>query len=297
MKILIIYFTGTFNTLYLVNKIKERLIKEDSTNEITTFAIDIDSKRVDLSFYELIIFSYPIYAFNMPKIFIKYIKKLKFLPNKKYIIAKQSGEPISFNNSSSYPLISLIKRNKGTLLNEYHFLMPYNIHFRYPDNFIKELFNYDKKLLEILIYELKNNIVTKIKKNLIYSINSNIFKIQRLGGTINSYLYKIDYSKCIHCNKCINNCPTHNIFLNKDNKLRFKHNCLMCMRCSFYCPKDAINIGFLKKWKINGAYDLDKITKDRSLKGDYLINNHKGFYSLFPKKIEKINNLYNKYFN
>ena len=72
MKILIIYFTGTFNTLYLVNKIKERLIKEDSTNEITTFAIDIDSKRVDLSFYELIIFSYPIYAL----ICLKYLSSI-----------------------------------------------------------------------------------------------------------------------------------------------------------------------------------------------------------------------------
>ena len=63
---------------------------------------------------------------------------------------------------------------------------------------------------------------------------------------------------------CIKNCPMNNIFKNKKGKIKFKHNCMMCMRCSFFCPKDAINIGFLQwwGWKVNGAYDFKNILKN-----------------------------------
>lgn len=294
MKAIIIYFTGTYNTLFLANKIKNKL-EEHNLYNVDLFSIDINSKIINLKNYDLIIFSYPIYAFNMPRIFEKYIKKIKLLPGKKYIIAKQSGEPLGLNNSSSYKLINKIKRNKGILINEYHFLLPYNIHFRYDDNFIKELFNYNDKLLSILYYELNNNIIIKIKKNYFYSFNSFIFKIQRLGGPINSIFYKVDYKKCIKCNLCINNCPTKNIEIIK-NKIKFHKNCEMCMRCSFFCPTNAIKIGMLEGWKVNGRYELEKIDNDNTLKGDFLKNHNSKFYKLFPKKIKKINDLYESYF-
>ena len=273
MKTLIIYFTGTYNTKYLVEKIKERFQKEE-LGEITTFSIDGFSKPISLSSYDLIIFSYPIYAFNTPIIFDRFVKKLHFHEKQKVIIAKQSGEPLKLNNSSSYSLIRKINREKAILLGEYHFLMPYNIHFRYEDNFIKELFNYK-----------------------FYAFNSFIFKIQRLGGPVNSYFYKVDYSKCIMCKKCIKECPVNNITIDlKTNKIKFNNHCLMCMRCSFFCPKDAISIGMLQSWKVNGKYDLAKIENDSSLNGDYLSSHKTKFFKLFPKAINNINNLYKKYF-
>ena len=297
MKTLIIYFTGTYNTKYLVEKIKERFQKEE-LGEITTFSIDGSSKPISLSSYDLIIFSYPIYAFNTPIIFDRFVKKLHFHKNQKVIIAKQSGEPLKLNNSSSYSLIRKINREKAILLGEYHFLMPYNIHFRYDDNFIKELFNYNNKLLDILIYEYKNKIIRKVKYNLFYAFNSFIFKIQRLGGPLNSYFYNVDYSKCVMCKQCINECPVNNITIDLNtNKIKFNNHCLMCMRCSFFCPKDAISIGMLQSWKVNGKYDLAKIENDSSLNGDYLSSHKTKFFKLFPKAINNINNLYKKYFS
>ncbi len=296
MKTLIIYFTGTYNTKYLVEKIKERFTKE-SLGEVEFLPIDGTSSSSSLNSYDLIFFSYPIYAFNTPIIFDRFIKRIKLNKNQKVIIAKQSGEPIVLNNSSSYSLIRKIKKDKAKLLSEYHFLMPYNIHFRYEDDFIKELFIYNEKLLDILVYELKNNIVRKVKYNPLLAFNSFVFKIQRLGGPVNSYFYRVDYTKCILCQKCINECPINNItFDNNKKKIIFHHHCLMCMRCSFFCPKDAINIGMLQKWKVNGKYDLSRIDKESLLKGDYLKTHKTKFFKLFPKVILKINSLHDKYF-
>lgn len=297
MKCLIIYFTGTYNTRYLVEKIKDRL-EQEKLFAVDTFSIDGKSLKSDLKGYELIILSYPIYAFNAPIIFDKFVRSLNFNPNQNIIIAKQSGEPLFLNNSSSYTLIRKIKKDKAKLLNEYHFLMPYNIHFRYDDNFIKELFIYNKKLLDIMVYELKNKIVRKIKYNPILAFNTFLFKIQRLGGPVNSYFYKVDYSKCIMCQKCIKECPVSNITLDKKTgKIKFQNKCLMCMRCSFYCPKDAISIGMLQSWKVNGGYDLKRIENDSTLNGNYLSTHKSKFFKLFHKPIDKINKLHHKYFN
>ena len=69
------------------------------------------------------------------------------------------------------------------------------------------------------------------------------------------------------------------------------------MRCSFNCPTNAIKIGFLESWKVNGEYKLSEIDKNDELKGDYLLTHKTNFFKLFPKQINKINKLYDKYFN
>ena len=301
MNTLIIYFTGTFNTRYLVTKIKDRLTKLNSNFKVDTLEVNKNSLIKDLSSYELIFFSYPIYAFNVPSLFIKYLKKLKFnnLKNTKYIIAKQSGETFAINNASSNEIYNLLKfkfKINVKDINEYHFILPYNIHFKFNDNFIKEILNYDKKLLEIMIYDLKNNISNvKLKTNFIYNFASYLFRIQRLGGYINSYFYKVDYSKCSRCYKCINICPIENIVLDqKTNKIKFNNKCLMCMRCSFYCPKDAINIGLLNSWKVNGKYDLERINNDSNIDSNYIFKQKKFFFKGYYKVINKINKRYDE---
>ncbi len=292
---IIIYFSGTGNTAFLSSLIKERL-ENENLYEMEFFSISKDSKIIDLSCFDLIIFSYPIYAFNAPVIFDKYIKKLNFLNNKKYYILKQSGESLVLNNSSSSYLKKRLKKSKVKIDGEYHFLLPYNIHFRYDDEFVKELYFYNQKLMDIFIYELKNNIVHKIKSNLLIYLNSKIFKIQRLGGPLNSYFYKVDYSKCIRCNRCVNECPTNNIVI-KNNKYKFKNKCIMCMRCSFNCPKDAVNIGMLNGRRVNGGYDYKRIINDSNIKGEYLKNHNKGFYKIFKKIIKENDKKYNEYFS
>ncbi len=294
LKAVIIYFSGTGNTHFLATLIKDRLNKE-ILYETDLVSIDSETEVVDLNPYDLIIFSYPIYAFNTPIIFDKYLKKLKLPSDKKYYILKQSGESLSLNNSSSYYIKRKLRKFKVKLSGEYHFLLPYNIHFRYEDEFVKEIYNYDQKLLDIFIYELKNNIDRKLKSNPFIYLDSLFFKIQRLGGPVNSYFYKIDYSKCINCGLCLSSCPTKNI-IKENDKYKFKNKCIMCMRCSFNCPKDAINIGMLNGWRVNGKYDFNRIINSNEIKGEYLKYHQKGFYKIFNKAFKNINEIHDKYF-
>ena len=294
MKVLFIYYTGTYNTRLLSNQLKNELEKKG--DKVDTVEINVETEIVDTSGYDLIGFSYPIYGFNSPLPFNKYVRKLKFNKNQKYFIYKNSGETLAMNNASSRILIRIMNRQKVKFVGEYHFVMPYNIHFPFEKEFVKQILEYNKKLMAIMLYNLDNGIIFKIKSNVIYNIAAFFVGIQKIGGNVNSFLYKVDMNKCVNCNKCVNTCPHNNIYI-KNDKIKFHHHCDMCMRCSFFCPTNAIKIGFLEGWKVNGEYKFKEIEKDDSIDSNYITKNSKGFYKCFIKTFDFIDKEYNKIFN
>ena len=288
---MLIYYTGTYNTRYLTNQLKEKLVERGDI--VDTVKINANTPLVDTSSYELIGFSYPIYGFNSPLPFNKYVKKLKFNRSQKYFIYKNSGETLAMNNASSRILIRIMKRRKVKFIGEYHYVMPYNIHFPFENEFVKQILIYNNKLMTVMLHNLDNGIVFKIKSNIIYNVAAFFVGIQKIGGNVNSFLYKVDNKKCIKCNKCVNTCPHNNVYI-KNGKIKFHHHCDMCMRCSFFCPTNAINIGFLEGWKVNGAYHFDKILNDPTINSNYITNESKGFYKCFIKTFDFIDKEYNK---
>ena len=296
MKALLLYVTGTFNTKFLAEEIKRRLLR-NGYEAIDLFEVKGDSKPISLDKYDLIGLGYPIYAFNSPRMFNKYLNKLTYNRKAKYFIFKQSGESFKYNNASSRTIKHILKKNKCELINEHHYLLPYNIHFRFEDSLVKQVLEYDDVLLDNFIYELNHHINTVIKSNFFYNMNSVIYSIQRLGGPINGPLYKVDEKKCTKCNLCISICPKKNIERKPNGKMVFHNKCEMCMRCSFLCPHDAISIGFLKGWKVNGAYNLNAIKNDDSIKGDYIKGGEKGFFSCYKKTFDEANRIHQEYYN
>lgn len=292
MKILLIYYTGTFNTRYLTNKIADEFIKDN--NEITKIEIDNNTKTIDTTTYDLIGFGYPIYAFNSPMPFNQYIRKLSFKKNQRYFIYKDSGETLKTNNASSRVIKRIFNKFKMKCIGEYHYIMPYNIRFPFPKQFIKEILVYDQKLLTIMFYNFKHNIVKTLKSSFINNTSSVALSIQKPGANLNSFFYTVDNDKCIRCLKCVKECPTNNIKL-IDNKITFSHNCNMCMRCSYYCPNQAIKIGMLENWKVCDYYNLDEIEKCEYV--PYINENSKGFYKCFIKTFKQIDKEYNSIIN
>ena len=295
MKYLLIYYTGTFNTRHLTNKVKERLI--NLGNEVTTYEIDpLNNETINLNSYDTIGIGYPIYGFNAPRPLLKFLKKQHFKKGQKVFVYKNSGETYHANDASSINILKKAKREKALFQNEYHFIYPYNIHFRFDEHLIKEMLEMNELLLDILEKELNENIPNIKKYTIIPRIITFFVKLQFIGGPVNSYFYKINPNKCVECGLCIKNCPTKNIYINKNGKIKFHHNCLMCMRCSLYCPKDAIKIGFLDSWRVNKPYNFTEIEKiknnERIIKEDT-----KGFFKCYIETYKTIENRHNELFN
>lgn len=295
MKITIIYFTGTYNTRFLANKLKN--IFNDG-NEIQLIELEKSTEVIDLNDTDLLFVGYPIYGFNSQTLLSSYLRKAKkkLREGKKidYIIFKNSGETYAINNASSRVIKRILSKKHFNLLSEYHFPMPYNIHFPFSNNLIKQIINYNEKQFEILKYNFDNNISHKIKSNIIYDICSFVVSIQKVGGFVNSFFYKVKSDSCIKCLKCVNICPMNNIYINKKGKIKLHHNCLMCMRCSFFCPTDAFRIGFINSWRVSNYYDLKKIENDDSIEANFITSKTKGFYKCYIKTFNDIDEEYKK---
>jgi len=290
MKCLLIYYTGTFNTRFVTNKLKARL--DDEGWDTSVHEIDpLNNQRLDLAPFDIIGLGYPIYGYCAPWPFLKFIRAQKFPKGIKAFIYKNSGETEHANDASSKYILRKLRRDGVVTRNEYHFLMPYNIHFRFDEKLVREMFKMDEKLMDILMYELLHEIPNmngfKLWPRLVSSVVS---RPQYIGGDVNSFLYKVDMGKCIGCGKCIANCPTKNIYKDASGTLRFHHHCLMCMRCSLYCPKDAFHIGFLDDWgwKVNGGYDLEKIEKMDEPE-PVITERTTGFFKCYVETYRKIN--------
>lgn len=285
MKCLLLYYTGTFNTRYMTNKVKDRLVKEGY--EVDTYEIDpLKTERLEFSSYDLLGLGYPIYGFNAPYPFLKFIKKQKFNKPLKAFIYKDSGETYHANDASSVSVYRNLKRKGVKITNEYHFLMPYNIHFRFEDNLVKEMLDVNELLLDILEKEISEDIPNIKKYKFIHRFVTQVVKLQFIGGDVNSFFYKVDKKKCIKCNKCVNNCPMKNIYA-KDGKVKFHHHCLMCMRCSLFCPTDAISIGILNGWRVNGPYDFKKIEAINN-EAPIITDETKGFFKCYIESYQTI---------
>ncbi|MCQ2196149.1 MAG: EFR1 family ferrodoxin [Bacteroidaceae bacterium] len=291
---LLLYYTGTFNTRYITQKLKARLEQEGW--QITTYEINpLNNEALDYSPYDIVGLGSPIYGFAAPYAFLRFIRAQKFPAGMRAFIYKNSGETYHANDASSKYFLRKLRRDKVIVENEYHFVMPYNIHFRFEDACIREMLEMDRKLMEILVYEVTHRIPNwKPYKLWPRFVSSVVARPQYIGGNVNSFLYKVDKKKCINCDLCIKRCPTQNIYRNKKGEIAFHHHCLMCMRCSFYCPADAFDIGFLEDWgwhvNIKGGYDFERIEK-MPLK-PFITPDTKGFFKCYVEKYEKINERY-----
>lgn len=297
MNCLLLYYTGTFNTRRLTGKLKARL--EGEGWSVAAYEIDPrNNERLDLSQYDMIGLGYPIYGYCAPYAFLRFIRRQRFPRDTRVFIYKNSGETRHANDASSKYVLRKLRRDGVKVRNEYHFMMPYNIHFKFDDKLVKEMLVMDGKLLDILVHEVLNGIPNmkrfKLWPRLVSAVVS---RPQYIGGNVNSFLYKADMDKCLDCGLCMKRCPTGNIYKDSKGVLRFHHNCLMCMRCSFHCPADAIHIGFLEDWgwKVNGAYDFNRI-EQIELDAPVITKDTKGFFKCYIETYDKIDKRYRELF-
>lgn len=295
-KCLLVYYTGTFNTRFLSQRIQKQM--EEAGFSVTLYEIDpLNHEQLDYASYDLVGFGYPIYGFAAPYPFLKFIRSQHFPKGMHYFIYKNSGETFHDNDASSKYVIRALRRRGAVIDSEYHYPMPYNIHFRYEDKLVREILHMDDKLIRIMIHELQNGIHNwKGYGWFAWFATTLVARWQYIGGDINSWLYKVDKNKCIDCDLCIKSCPTKNIYRNEKNDICFHHNCLMCMRCSIRCPKDAIWIGFLDswRWKVNGAYNFKRIEQQNY--EPVISSETTGFFECYIEKFNKINQRYYELF-
>lgn len=289
----IIYtFSGTGNSLYVANFLKQKLDQLGVETTIYNIRYPIDKDLVPSpNDFDYVGFSYPIHGFNAPKPFVDFVKMLppSAIKGKKYFIAKNSGEPFFANNSSSALTAKILKKKGYVLTLEHHFLMPYNIMFNYPQGLIKSMYVYSNAMSELFAKEvLDDHELFRIKHSAISRMISFFIRIEWIAGPINSKLCFVKKKKCTECGVCLKSCPTNSLYINKKGKIKMHSSCAICMACAFNCPQDAFYMGILNPWRVNfGGFKYKKLLADPSIEFPYVNDQTKGYFKLFKKYYKK----------
>lgn len=242
-------FSGTGNTLKCAKALNEALDQNGfhaGFHEITG--------KTEYAGEKDMILCYPIHGFNAPNIMLRFCRELP--PGDGGIwFLKTSGEPLALNDNSSGELIRILRGKGYSIRGEFHFIMPYNMVFRHSDEFASLMWQTAQGRIPEAAKQIAEEKETQGKPPVSSRIMSRLCRIEHWFYPKNGRLYRVDRKRCIHCMKCVNDCPVGNISFAED-KIRFGRNCTACMRCSFRCPEGAVHIGLLDFMRVNGSYDF-----------------------------------------
>lgn len=237
-----IYFSGTGNTRYCVNKFLE-YFNNGLQSEMYSIEEAIAVQKIKEN--ANIVFGYPVYYSDLPMIVREFINNnSKIFEGKNIFIIATMG---LFSGDGTGCSARLFKKFGANILGGLHLKMPDCI------GDVKAL----KKPLEKNIQIVKEadfkirQTVTNLQKGR-YS-QDGLTIISRFAGLFGQRLWfygkpyrlkdklKINYNQCVSCRRCAEICPMKNIVIS-DNKPIPQNNCTGCYRCFSSCPQKAITI-------------------------------------------------------
>ena len=235
-----VYFSGTGNTKYCLEKFLKAL-----DGEVEALPLEDPAATDAVKNADDIVFAYPVYYSNLPKIVRDFIcDNADIWRGKRVFVIATMG---LFSGDGAGCPARLFKKYGAKVIGGLHLKMPDCIG--------------DVKLLKRpldkncqLIKQAEDKIVkaaAQIKRGKYPKEGLGFF--YHVAGLFGQRLYfpnktqkyydgiTANNSKCVACGLCASVCPMKNIQVEGD-KVRFSGKCTMCYRCFSNCPQKAITI-------------------------------------------------------
>ena len=245
MKIDLRYFTGTGNSLKILDTCREVFVQLNQ--ETTISEINPDGPLPDES--DLLGFCFPVYAFGIPRICRKYLKSIpRFKNRRKVFVLITAGD----SNESGFSLeeCKQILRNKNCeIVYTGVIQMPINWTTSpvppYPPS-KEEAAEIIKDGVE-LARSMAHEIINGIKKYHVFNYPERYTRIRfykdywlfKYMGIQNMWRTFKVYDTCNGCRLCSKICPTGSIKI-EEKKPVWSSTCEQCMRCVNFCPGESI---------------------------------------------------------
>lgn len=263
MKIGVFYFSGTGNTEFVAHEFR-RAFGPAHTTDI--FSIENQPKYLSKSHldkYDMLGFGAPVYGFNVPLIFLRFINRLPDVNKKRtFVFLTAAGDGLAAIN---YPTSILLHKGYH-VINGTTFFLPSNVIVKKIENDVlffklfglvarqnigkmfKDSRQDVKQVTQVILQAEKNPKVRRLWMRLISGISRPVVYI---GGSLPmKYVIHVT-DNCDQCGICARACPTRNIKMSL-RKVKFGTACTICYRCINICPRQAIQL----RWPF-GCFDND----------------------------------------
>jgi ferredoxin len=253
----VIYFSPTGNVRHLANTLVGLLgSKTDEAIPLESVAAERLTGGGDL------VLLYPIHGFNPPRNVKRFVEHLPAGLFDTVSLVAVGCTDHWVDGAVSARLRRTLVRKDYHIGAEMILAMPLTFIMAFPDAAARNLIAESEKALEVLAASLgsaKHNAPHIPWKSRFVSF------LGRLESPA-SRLFGLELHAsegCTSCGTCWNHCPERNIRRGKDGKPRFGFACLMCMRCIYNCPENAISPRISKFIPIKGGYSLSRYTDEQ----------------------------------
>ena len=238
--ILGLYFSGTGNTKHCV----ETFVHCYDRSGIAISIEEPDALDY-LSEHEIIVFGYPVYYSNMPKVVSDFIAVhgVRFRGKQVIVLATMA----MWSGDGAGCAARALKAHGAQVIGGLHIAMPDNI----GDEKVLKKSGEAKRLMvqqaenkiRLAVLRLKHRRPPQDGLSIWHQILGLLGQRLWFSGRTNSYQEKpsIDNRRCNGCGRCVELCPIGNLDV-KNGKAQSNGKCTLCYRCFSHCPRKAITI-------------------------------------------------------
>lgn len=278
--IAIYYFSGTGNTLYVANLMAAEFARQDVPCTLHPIeAYTLGKKELAISQDSIVGIAFPVHAMNAPRIvydFLSLLPKGRFT----YFLFKTAGDPL-LNGGSNLPIKRILGQNGWRCIHECLYVMPANMATKSNPNKIKHLCLLAEKQATKVVADMLSGKVVREADTMLVPLFQAFSHGEDRGARKFSSRWKVN-EDCTMCQKCVRECPTGNISV-IEGKLVFSTKCIWCLRCSFFCPVQAISLpGVADRFRIP-PFSLAEIMQNPEIKGDFFHQDKSVMHVLFRR--------------
>ena len=268
----LVYFSGTGGTRMITEAID--LILKGKGCETWIFPLDYQINRSFIMNREVLqktdflFVLYPVHAFDAPKPIYEWIEGLPDGAMKKTIVLSVSGGgDVAPNKHSRSLCIQALEEKSYQVMYERMLVMPSNFAVTASDDMNMWLLKSISSKVNQIVTEIMVNKTRRIEIGDEERQSKSIF--QRLQPPVDRFGLSLFASEaCNSCGWCAARCPRLNISM-VDGRPVFSDQCIMCMRCVYGCPQNAIESEKYGFAIVKTGFDLialEEKMKDRVLK-------------------------------
>ena len=235
-----IYFSGTGNTKYCVEKLMQAY---DPVAEVTS--IEEENVAQKISLHSEIVIGYPVQFSNIPKIVKDFIvdNPSVWKGRNVFVIATMG----LFSGDGAGILARLLRKYGANIIGGLHLKMPDSIG---DEKALKRPLTKNQELVEKAVHKIEKA-AQKLKDG--NPPQEGLGFLYHAAGLLGQRLYfynktknysnqlKINGNACVKCGKCVSVCPMHNISMSEEKAIP-GNKCTMCYRCISLCPAQAITL-------------------------------------------------------
>lgn len=259
MRILVLYFSGTGNTARIAELLKCEMNRQGAECRIMPLErLTLGQEKVDFGKWDMIGLGFPVHAIDAPQIVYDALKGFPAL-RMPYFLFKTAGSGF-LRGGSTYRIRKSLGDTGWELKHESLYIMPANLFSRSSKSKIQKRYAVCEKQAKQYAGEIMEGYVRSMPESHFRETLFSFASLEKEGAKKSSAGWRVS-GACNLCGLCVKDCPTANILL-ENGKLVFGENCLLCLRCWWYCPMRALSQKGMGLFFLKEPYKLPPLPEE-----------------------------------